>query len=389
MTAFALTLILVPLALFTYAYVGYPALLWVIARSRPPRPLAPEPLEWPKVTLTLPVYNEERILRAAIEQLLALDYPADRRQIIVISDASTDATDAIALEYAPRGVQLVRLAARGGKTAGENAAGAHATGDIIVNVDATTVLAPDALKALVRAFGDPTVGAASGRDVSVDRGSVKGHGGEAGYVGYEMWIRGMETRVNSIVGVSGCFYGIRRELYDSGFPPVLSRDFATALVAHEHGLRAVSVPDAVCGVPRTASLRAEYRRKTRTMHRGLETLWFKRHLMNPFRHGSFALMLISHKLCRWLVLPALPASAVGVLLLTARYPLALGLALTGIAVGAVLSTAAFVWPEGRPIPRVFALAGFGGVAIAAGAAAWIHSLQDEHSPVWEPTRRPA
>src|SRR5581483_7170481 len=143
-------------------------------------------------------------------------------------------------------------------------------------------------------------------------GSGAANPGEGGYVGYEMWLRALESDVAGIVGASGCFYAARAPLHREAVPEALSRDFAAALIARERGYRAVSVADAVCFVPRTASLVQEYRRKVRTMVRGMGTLRYKRRLLNPFRYGLFAWMLWSHKVCRWLVPWALLA-ALGVL----------------------------------------------------------------------------
>src|SRR6188768_729341 len=163
----ALVLLLLPLLVGIYAYFVYPAVLWLATRNRPAWVLPPEPAEWPLITITLPVYNEERVIRQRLENLIALDYPESRRHILVLSDASTDRTDDIAREFADHGVELYRLPTRAGKSAAENAAFSRLRGDIVVNVDATTRIFPKSLKALVRAFEDPTVGVASGRDVSL------------------------------------------------------------------------------------------------------------------------------------------------------------------------------------------------------------------------------
>lgn len=382
----ALTLVFLPLVLGFYAYVGYPLLLAALARLRPRVSLPPQPSDWPLITITVPCYNEAASIRATIESLLALDYPADRRQIMVISDASTDGTDEVVREFAGRGVELLRLPERRGKSAAENAAAAVARGDIIVNTDATIRILPGALKPLVSAFGDPRVGVASGRDVSVSPAESAAPGGEAGYVGYEMEVRALETRVGSIVGASGCFYGIRRSLYQGDFPETLSRDFASALVARENGYRAVSVNEAVCLVPRTGVVRAEFRRKTRTMARGLQTLLFKRRLLNPLEYGSFACMLLSHKLCRWLVYPALPLALVGLAVLAAGsrfWAIVLALAVAGIATG----VAAMRWPRTSRPPAPIALAGFVLGSCIAGVLAWVHVAQRRNAAVWEPTRR--
>jgi cellulose synthase/poly-beta-1,6-N-acetylglucosamine synthase-like glycosyltransferase len=386
-TTVSLALLLAPVVLIGVAYAGYPLLLALISvfRRRPPR--FSDPTDWPAISLTVPAHNEEASIRETLESLLRLQYPADRRQIVVISDASTDDTDAIVRSYADRGVELLRLPERRGKTAAENAAGAIVRGDIVVNIDASVRVHGASLKKLVRVFQDPTVGVASGRDVSTGGNRLQSTRGESGYVGFEMWVRSLETRLDSIVGASGCFYGIRRSLYDSRFPEQLSRDFASALVAKEHGLRAVSVDDAVCEVPRSSLLRFELQRKTRTMARGLQTLWYKRHLMNPFRYGGFALMLIGHKLCRWLVYPLLPGALVGLVLLSFDFRAAAGLlVLTGIAIA--LGVASMLW-RGRRAPAVLAIPGFILAANLAGVLAWKRVLRRERMPIWEPTRRPA
>jgi cellulose synthase/poly-beta-1,6-N-acetylglucosamine synthase-like glycosyltransferase len=388
MTVLALVLLLAPLFFLVYAYIGYPLLLRILASWRPGTPPAAGPERWPMISITVPCYNEEASIAATLESLLALDYPADRRQILVVSDASTDRTEEIVRGFASRGVELLAMPERKGKTAIENAAGRVVRGDIVVNIDATIRVRPKSLKALIAAFQDPTVGVASGRDVSVGAEEAEGNTAESGYVGYEMWVRSLETRLGSIVGASGCFYGFRREIHDTSFPEALSRDFACALIAREHGLRAVSVDDAVCVVPRAPALRAEFRRKIRTMARGLETLWFKRHLMNPFRYGGFAVMLISHKLCRWLVYLLLPTALLGLVVLSIAHPIArvlLGVTIVGIAMG----TIGMRWPANRRVPRVFALPGFLLASNLAGFMAWVNVLRGERNVLWEPTRRAA
>jgi cellulose synthase/poly-beta-1,6-N-acetylglucosamine synthase-like glycosyltransferase len=341
------------------------------------------------VTLTVPVYNEASSIRRKLDELLSLDYPKEKLQILVISDASVDATEEIVASYADRGVELLRLPARRGKTAAENAAGPAARGSIIVNSDATVRVPPDALKALVRSFADPSVGVASGRDVSIDHEQREVNRGESQYVGYEMWVRSLESRVGSIVGASGCFYGIRARIYDSTFPEELSRDFASALMARANGLRAVSVDDAVCYVPRAGTLRTEFRRKARTMARGLETLWRWRRMMNPMRYGAFALMLISHKLCRWLVYLLIPFAVVGLAVLAQRSLIgtaALAVAAMGILASAVAWYRALRAPH---VSRIVALGGFALASVVAGVLAWSKVLLRQQSPIWEPTRRAA
>jgi glycosyltransferase involved in cell wall biosynthesis len=183
MTAALVVALVLAIALAGYAYVGYAGLLKLVSTVRPRRAAAPvaAPAEWPAISITIPVYNEAATIGATLERLLQADYPADRRQILVVSDASTDGTDDVVRSFADRGVELLRLPVRKGKTAAENATLPHLRGEIVVNMDATIQIVPDALRPLIAAFADPTVGVASGRDVSVARHGGTANQGESGY----------------------------------------------------------------------------------------------------------------------------------------------------------------------------------------------------------------
>ena len=385
MLSIVVAVAIAPLIVGVYAYLVYPAILWFVAAVRPKSPTTTAAPAWPGVTVTVPVYNAVSTIRATLERLIAIDYPRDRLQLLVLSDASTDGTDDVVREFAAQGVELVRAEQRRGKTAAENAAVSLASGEIIVNVDATVLIPPTSLKRLVSAFSDPTVGVASGRDVSVDAVGSGTAGAEGGYTGYEMWVRDLETRTGSIVGASGCFFGVRRNVHADALPPELSWDFASALVARKLGYRSVSIPQAVCIVPRTPAIRTELRRKSRTMARGLSTLFHFRELMNPFRYGGFALKLISHKLLRWLPYLLMPPAilALGVLALYSRVAtVALGGAMLGVASGLWA-----IWYRGAATWKPLALAGFAVAVFNAGFLAWIDALRGRRNITWNPTPR--
>jgi cellulose synthase/poly-beta-1,6-N-acetylglucosamine synthase-like glycosyltransferase len=385
------TLVAFGVLLPLYTFLGYPLLLSLVKGLRRGGTADPaEPQEWPTVTITVPAYNEAAQIEDTIQGLLQLDYPADRIERVIVSDASSDGTDDIVRRYADRGIQLRRVEARGGKTVAENEVAPTLSGEIIVNTDASIRLDPGAIKALVRHFRDPTVGVASGRDVSIENRGDEANAGETRYVNYEMWLRDLETRAGGgIVGASGSLYAIRAELHRPPVPGHLSRDFASALTARDHGFRAVTVNDAVCYVPRTHSLAREYRRKVRTITRGMETLGYKRHLLNPFRHGVFAWMLFSHKVCRWLI----PVAAValwlgGVALAGALGWTAVGVGLVaglGLALG--LAALALRRPEDEPLPGPLALAAFAVLSNIAILRAWVRAFRGAGQAVWEPTRR--
>src|SRR6266568_2504204 len=232
------------------------------------------------------------------------------------------------------------------------------------------------------------VGVASGRDVSVTNLESPANAGERAYVGYEMWVRDLETAVDGIVGASGCLYAIRANLHMHDVPEALSRDFAAALTARAHGQRAVSVPAAICYVPRGASLHQEYARKVRTITRGLGTLLYKRALLNPLRTGLFAWMLFSHKVCRWLLPWALLlfVAALATLAVTSSWARA---ALVAAAAVGVLAAAGWRWSErGRiPPPRLVTLAAYLVAGNVAVLHAWLRVVGGRLAPVWEPTRR--
>ncbi|MEK9501854.1 glycosyltransferase [Gaopeijia maritima] len=373
-----------------YTFLGYPALLSLRSGGRRRRTPPPDPQEWPRVTVAVPAYNEAAQIRDTIEGLLALDYPADRIERVIVSDASSDGTDEIVLEYADRGIELKRVEARGGKTVAENVVAPSLNGEIIVNTDASIRLEPDAVKALVRYFADPTVGVASGRDVSIENRHDEANAGETRYVNYEMWLRDLETRAGGgIVGASGSLYAIRAELHRHPVPGHLSRDFASALTARDHGYRAVTVNEAVCYVPRTHSLSREYRRKVRTITRGMETLGWKKHLLNPFRHGVFAWMLFSHKVCRWLIPVAAVALWLGAVLVAAGLgwtPAVIAL-VVGLVAGLGLAWVGQARPDDRPLPGVLSLGAFAALSNIAILRAWFRAWRGAGQAVWEPTRR--
>lgn len=385
---FVATLLLVGSALLVlYALAGYPALLTLGARpDADGTPADAEPEVWPTVSITVPAYNEAATIANTLETLLAVDYPPDRLQILVVSDGSTDGTDEIVSGYADRGVELLRVESRRGKSAAENAARKHLRGEIVLNTDASVRVDSAALKHLVRRFADPDVGLASGRDVSVENTEVARNKGEAGYVGYEMWVRDLETRAGGIVGASGCLYAIRRRFHDVEVPEHLSRDFMSALTTREGGCRAVSVPEALCFVPRTPSLRREYKRKVRTILRGIQTLIYKKHLLNPVRYGAFAWRLWSHKVCRWAVPWAGFAGLLGLALLLPATDWVI-LPLLAVVAAAALTAAAWAWPEDREMPGFVSIPAYvlsGSFAVCVGT---VRALRGVDASTWEPTRR--
>ena len=291
----------VSVLLVGYTYVGYPLVLWIVTRLRP-RPVRRAEI-YPPISIVIAARNEADKIRTKIEHTLALAYPEDRLEILVASDASDDATDAIVREYAARGVILVRARQRNGKEHAQGLALAAARGEIVVFTDAATILEPDALLGLIQNFSDPTVGAVSTEDALVD--AAGNRTAEGLYVKYEMWVRRLEGSFHSLVGLSGSCFAIRKDLC-APWSSVLASDFMGALRTARGGYRAIADPSVRGRFLAVKSSHAELQRKIRTFLRGITVLMANLDLMNPLRHGRFAFQLASHKLLRfsapWLLL---------------------------------------------------------------------------------------
>ena len=374
-------LFLVSMLLVAYTYAGYPLVLWAATRRRP-RDVRRKDIS-PSVSIIVAARNEADKIRRKIEHSLALDYPKERLEILVASDASDDGTDDIVEEYSGRGVRLVRALQRHGKEHAQGLALAVAKGDVIVMTDAATLLEPDALKRLVENFGDPTIGAVSSEDVVVDASGNPT--GEGIYVRYEMWVRRVESRFHSIVGLSGSCFAIRRELCSS-WPPTLASDFMAALHAARGGYRSIADASARGRFVAVGSAQAERRRKTRTFLRGITVLMANLDLLNPFRHGRFAFQLASHKLLRFvaplLLLAALAASGLarGDSLLRLLFWLQVSFYVAGVAGGSVPSL------QRHPVIRV---THFFTMVQWAMLMAWARYAVGQQQTTWEPSKREA
>jgi cellulose synthase/poly-beta-1,6-N-acetylglucosamine synthase-like glycosyltransferase len=285
-------------ALLAYAYVGYPLLVALVARLRPRR-VTRAAFE-PPVTVLITAYNEERDLRAKLENTLALDYPKDKLEILVASDCSTDRTDDIAREFSSRGVRLHRQPERLGKTAAQNAAVGLARGEIILFSDATTLYRPDVLRVMLPCFADASVGCVAGRLVYVDPAGTGVGEGAKSYWGYETFIKERESRACSLIGVSGCLYAVRRAAYVPMYHEACS-DFLIATKLYEQGLRSIYEPDAVCTEETNRRSDRELRMRVRVIAQTYTDLWRHRSIMNPLRGGFYAVELFSHKVLRYSV----------------------------------------------------------------------------------------
>ena len=289
----------VALFLVVYTYLIYPVLLWLLGAGRKMPEYAPLS-EWPTASLIIAAHNEEAVLRAKLENALATDYPAERLDIIVVSDASTDGTDRIAAEFAERGVRLHRQEARGGKTEAQNAGVRLARGQFLAFSDANSMYAPSALKRLLAPFADERIGCVCG-ELQYANPDEQGAGkGEGLYWRYEQFLKRRESLLSSTLGANGAIYALRRELFVELRGDIIS-DFVAPLHAWRRGFRIAYEPTAVATEYSSVRFGDEFHRRRRIVSRSLYGLWTEVGVLNPFAHFFFALQMFSHKLLRWLV----------------------------------------------------------------------------------------
>jgi cellulose synthase/poly-beta-1,6-N-acetylglucosamine synthase-like glycosyltransferase len=281
-----------------YTYLGYSLLIILLSRLFN-RQVQRQEIE-PAVTFLITAYNEEKNIHRKLENVLSLDYPMDKLDILVASDGSTDRTDDIVRSFARRGVRLLRVEGRVGKTATQNLATEQAHGDIIIFSDATTNYDREAVRKIVRNYADPTVGAVSGRYEYFNPTHAPIGIGNILFWKYENLIKRSQTRIKTITGCCGCIYSVRRCLYEP-LPPDIISDLVEPLKILEKGYRIVFEPEAIAYEETTEKAREEFRMRIRVISRGMRGLLYMKQLFNPLRYGFVAFQLISHKLLRWLV----------------------------------------------------------------------------------------
>jgi cellulose synthase/poly-beta-1,6-N-acetylglucosamine synthase-like glycosyltransferase len=362
-----------------YAYFVYPLLLALLARINPKNLRLVPNTDLPSVSILIPAHNEEAIIAKKLANTVALDYPRDKLEMVVVSDGSTDSTDNIVKGFhADCPLQFFRVESRKGKANALNTGLQHVSGEVIIFSDSSIMLEKNALKAVTKAFADPKVGCISGED------HIPEGGGEGLYGRYELYLRNLESRIGSIVGASGSFYAQRRQLC-TPFVEGLAPDFLSVLNSVEQGYRAISEPNAKGIMSAISDTGAEYRRKVRTLLRGMTTLWTKRSLMNPLRNATFAFVLVSHKLMRWLVPLFLLAMVVAnIYLLSSGFYLglfALQLLFYGLAMMAWLKVGRFDQRLFGKVPLYFT------VVNVAILQAWLLFLRGVRQEIWEPSKR--
>ena len=286
----------VSFGLIFWTYFGYMLFLQFIAATFPKK-VKKDDDYLPPISIIITAYNEESRIADKLDNTLELDYPQDKMEIIVVSDGSTDSTDEIVTSYAERGIKLLQIPERKGKHYGQGQGVKEATNELLILTDATTFLWRESVKKMVRNFSDPSIGCISGMDYI--RNEKSAGSGEGLYVQYEMSLRELESASGSLVGVSGCFYAVRRQICE-GWIDNMSSDFYLPIFARMRGYRTILEDQAQCYYEVLIDPGKEFTRKVRTIVHGLEVLLRFKKVLNPFKFGLFALQMFSHKLSRWM-----------------------------------------------------------------------------------------
>jgi cellulose synthase/poly-beta-1,6-N-acetylglucosamine synthase-like glycosyltransferase len=301
-------------ALVVWTQLGYAGALAVLARlfartpapartaapapgdGSPPTPLASPTLLLPSLSLIVAAHNEESVIAAKVADALALDYPRELLEVIVTCDGCTDATAERAREA---GADLVLELARGGKIRAQDAAVERAGGEIMAFSDANALWEPDAARMLVGAFADPHVGYACGQVRFVRAKGAGATNQEGLYWRYEMAVRGMESRLSSITAGNGAIYATRRDTYIV-VDPIMGHDLSFPFNIVKRGWRAVYVPQARATERMVPSLEGELARKRRMMSHTWPIVLRGGMLSLRGYPPGYALMILSHRLVRYL-----------------------------------------------------------------------------------------
>lgn len=371
-------------AVVVYTYAGYPIAVFCIGRIKDRR-LEKSPMYRPRITILTAAYNEVASIGKTIENKLRQNYPQDKLDLIVISDESTDGTDAIVERYAQQTngrVKLIRQSPRQGKTAALNMAVSSAAGDILVFSDANSIYESDTISCLVENFHDAAVGYVTGKMVYTN-GDGKGVGdGCSAYMKYENFLRAQETKVGSIVGVDGGVDAMRKNLFRPMRADQLP-DFILPLSVVEQGYRVVYEARAIVREESLNTAADEYRMRVRVSLRALWALFDMRHLLGIGADGWFAWQLLSHKVLRYTVF-----IFIGAAYLSSAY-LAFGSAfyLSVFLSENILLLASFAgyWQDRNGgATKIFYLPYYFALINIAAAMAFVKFLKREKQTVWKP-----
>jgi cellulose synthase/poly-beta-1,6-N-acetylglucosamine synthase-like glycosyltransferase len=334
---------------------------------------------FPRVSIIISAYNEEAVIAQKVENALSLDYPKDRLDIIVSSDGSTDRTNSIVSAVKDSRVVLFAFEERVGKTACLNRVVPGASGDIVLFTDANSMFPKDLLKNFVKNFADPTIGLVTGWTKYQKPGGQEETTGV--YAKFEKWSKVKESLISSCVGADGAVFAMRKELYKP-LKDYDINDFIIPLDVIRQGRRVVLDPNVFCFETASEGAGKEFNRQVRITTRTLGAIRRNLEFLNPLEYGSFAFLLFSHKVMRFLV----PFFIIGAfftnLMILDQSPVFIVFFLiqTVILIWGILSLSLSL--DGR----ISGILKFFLTTLCAQAAGWLRMLMGVKDTTWKPQR---
>ena len=369
------------LVILAYHYVGYPLTLAAIAAFRRGRPVHTGS-GTPTVTLVISAYNEEDVLRAKLENALGLDYPADRLEIVVASDGSTDRTVAIAREFADHGVVVHEYRTNRGKNAALNDTVPQARGEIVVFTDANGMYRPDALRRLVAYFDDARVGSVCGELIYLNYSKNPVADGYGAYWRFDQRQKRLESDLQTLLGANGSIFAIRRRLYRP-LPNTVCNDMVLPILIAAAGHSVVYALDAIATEAGSADLGEELRRRSRIIARGILGVRAVAGEVVAGRRWLLGWALLWRKAVRY----AMPFWFLLLLVSSAFLPAPFNLLFFVQLAGWLAVPVVALLPQGR-LRRLASPALYLGVGTLAALLAWVQLLAGRDFSRWETVARP-
>jgi cellulose synthase/poly-beta-1,6-N-acetylglucosamine synthase-like glycosyltransferase len=361
--------------MLVYPYLIYPLLLWCISSSKSTAKIIIDRDSLPRISLILSVYNEEDVIEAKIDNFLALDYPSDKIEFLIVSDGSNDKTDQLVTNKQQGSIKLIRQG-REGKTAALNRAAEQSNADILVFTDANTFFASDAILKLVSPFNDSTVGLVSGLVLP-----SYSDNGERFFGRFEMYLKSRESALGFIAGADGAIYALRRGLYTPLAPSIIN-DFVHPIQAAMAGYRSVLAKEAIAYEESVDDPVREFYRQKRMVNQAFAIV--RQMLPKLIMAGQLGLVwvLVSHKLLRWFHFPLMGLFVLCAILLFIKIGLSIffWLAMLYINVGAF----GVFFPGARKRMPVFDLLYKFQLVHLAFVFGIIESIQGRSAVVWNP-----
>jgi biofilm PGA synthesis N-glycosyltransferase PgaC len=290
-----------------YTFLGYGIVLYVMMRIRMAikgRRIVPGmDQEFPSLTLIIAAYNEEKIIEEKIRNTLALNYPAEKLNLLFVTDGSSDSTPDIIRKYPT--IKLMHTPARSGKIQAIHRAMHEVDTEVVVYTDANTFLNKDALMLIARHYADPTIGAVSGEKRVLQDAVSDATAGEGFYWKYESTLKKWDSELYSVVGAAGELFSVRRSLYKPVEPDTILDDFMISMLIAQQGYRIVYEPAAYASELSSDNIQEELKRKVRIAAGGIQSIVRLKKLLNPFTNPLLSFQYISHRVLRWTVTPFL------------------------------------------------------------------------------------